>query len=242
VTSERIGSLVLRAYPPATRRARGPEMLSMLLDAGEQSRLAFTRECGSLLVGGLRERAHPHRRRNLLLAPGILIAVLAVGAVAIGVKATRPTQSKSDMRSLAATVAPSLRHGDLVVVAAPQQTSLAYKYLPNGLRYATPLGLDGHPGVTYRHIYSSLAGSYRRALLASVLTTLAPGQHVLLIRPLTAAEGAWTSRRSVLVRLRAAQLEAMLAQDPKLRVVGSAPHEYNGPCCVTDSALLYVET
>ena len=37
--------------------ARGPEMLSMLLDAGGTSGVAFTQECGSVVVGGLRARA-----------------------------------------------------------------------------------------------------------------------------------------------------------------------------------------
>ncbi len=53
---ERIGRGALRAYPPAVRQERGLEMLGMLLDAGEQSRLAFVRESGSLVLGGLRER------------------------------------------------------------------------------------------------------------------------------------------------------------------------------------------
>ena len=53
---ERIGRAALRAYPPATREARGLEMLGMLLDAGEQSNRALVRENGSLVLGGLRAR------------------------------------------------------------------------------------------------------------------------------------------------------------------------------------------
>jgi len=56
VIHERIGRAALRAYPPPVRQARGPEMLGMLLDAGEHSRRAFVRESGSLVLGGLRER------------------------------------------------------------------------------------------------------------------------------------------------------------------------------------------
>jgi hypothetical protein len=56
VIRERIGQAALRAYPPAVRQTRGPEMLGMLLDAGEQSRRALVRESGSLVLGGLRER------------------------------------------------------------------------------------------------------------------------------------------------------------------------------------------
>jgi hypothetical protein len=56
VIRERIGQAALRAYPPAVRQTRGPEMLGMLLDAGEQSNRAFVRESGSLVLGGLRQR------------------------------------------------------------------------------------------------------------------------------------------------------------------------------------------
>jgi hypothetical protein len=56
VIRERIGQAALRAYPPAVRQTRGLEMAGMLLDAGEHSRLAFVRESGSLVLGGLRER------------------------------------------------------------------------------------------------------------------------------------------------------------------------------------------
>lgn len=54
---ERIGQAALRAYPPAVRHARGPEMLGMLADAAEPSIRSFVRESGSLVLGGLRERA-----------------------------------------------------------------------------------------------------------------------------------------------------------------------------------------
>lgn len=54
---ERIGAAALRAYPREARRTRGPEMLSTLLDAGGPSKVAFARESGSLIWGGLRERA-----------------------------------------------------------------------------------------------------------------------------------------------------------------------------------------
>ena len=53
---ERIGQAALRAYPSEARQSRGREMLGMLLDAGEQSTLAFVRESGSLVLGGLHER------------------------------------------------------------------------------------------------------------------------------------------------------------------------------------------
>ena len=75
---ERIGTLVLRAYPAEARLARGPEMLSMLLDAGATSRVAFARECGSLVLSGFRERAAIGVRRHawpLVVVDCVLVAL-----------------------------------------------------------------------------------------------------------------------------------------------------------------------
>jgi hypothetical protein len=237
---ERIGSFVLRAYPPSVRRARGPEMLSMLLDAGEPSRLEFTRECGSLVLGGLRERAHASGLR-LLAAAGMIVAALAVGVFALDLP-TSGRQAQGDMPRLVAQVMTRLRPGDLVFVTEPGQTPLAHKYLPSDMRYATPLGLDSHPGVAYQHTYSRLLSSYSRSKLKRLLTTLAPGQHVLLIRALLASTNTWRSPETAIARARAAQLQELLAQDPKLRVVTWAPRRYRGDCCVHDAALLYVQS
>jgi len=52
-----LGRLALRSYPKAVARSTGPEMLSMMLDAGSESRPAFVRELLSLVFHGLRERA-----------------------------------------------------------------------------------------------------------------------------------------------------------------------------------------
>jgi hypothetical protein len=70
LTGKRIGSLVLRAYPRNFRAARGKEMLGTLLDASEDSTSAFIRGVGSLLIGGLRERA----RENAQVGAGRLVA------------------------------------------------------------------------------------------------------------------------------------------------------------------------
>lgn len=119
-------------------------------------------------------------------------------------------------------------HGDLVLVAQPDQTVLASRYLPTGLRYFMP--------------HSRFASTEPRTALDRVLTSLAPGQQVLFIRPLTEDIAGWSSRRSSLVRQRAAQLGALLAADPDLRIVASAPRRYRGPCCVTDGAVVYVKS
>jgi hypothetical protein len=242
MTRERIGSLVLRAYPRASREVRGPEMLSMLLDAGETSGLEFTRECGSLLVGGLRERTHRRGRSVMIFAAGAVAAIFALGALRVSSTGSSPAHDKNNLRKLAGAMAPRLQHGDLVLLAQPGLTPVAYKYLPAGLRYVTPLGLDNQPGMSPHYTSSNLAGSYPRAYLNWLLKTLASGQRVLFIRALTEGNADWSSHRSALLRLRAAQLGALLQQDRELRVVAWAPHNYHGSCCVTDTAQLYVKS
>lgn len=237
---ERIGAFVLRAYPPSARRARGPEMLSMLLDAGEPSRLEFTRECGSLVIGGLRERAHSGGAR-LLAAAGMIVTALAVGAVALGLTSSG-RQERSNMPRLVAQVMTRLHPGDLVFVTDPGQTPLAHKYLPDDMRYATPLGLDSHPAVAYQHTFSRLVSSYSPSKIERLLTTLTAGEHVLVIRALRASTDTWRTPETSIDRLRAAQLQELLAQDRKLRLVTWAPRRYGGHCCVQDAAMLYVNS
>jgi hypothetical protein len=57
MSRERIARVILRAYPPEITSERGEEILSTLLDAGDESSRAFARECGSLALAGIRERA-----------------------------------------------------------------------------------------------------------------------------------------------------------------------------------------
>jgi hypothetical protein len=78
VIRSRIGSLVLRAYPREIRAARGEEMLGTLLDAREDSEWAFIRGCGSLVLGGWRERSRESARTGpvRLVADGFCQAAL----------------------------------------------------------------------------------------------------------------------------------------------------------------------
>lgn len=52
-----IGGIAIRTYPRQTREARGEEMLGTLLDAGDDSLVAFLRQLVSLVVGGFVARS-----------------------------------------------------------------------------------------------------------------------------------------------------------------------------------------
>lgn len=151
---------------------------------------------------------------------------------------------KSDMRDVAAEIAPYVRAGDLVVVAQPEQAPLAWYSLPAGLRYATMLGPDPHPTyMDWDHAETRLEHSDPRALVDRLVASLAPGQRLVLIRPVTEGEKTWAEKWAALVRLRAAQWGALIGDDAELSPIpGSfAPHNYRGSCCIASSALVYVK-
>ncbi len=190
-----------------------------------------------------------------LVAPLLLLAaftsaragLLGLAAIVISVAfvanaASFSPKYKSDMRDVAGELAPRLAAGDLVLAAAPEQTPLAWYYLPAGLRYATPMGPVGDPStMNWSDAYSRLAHADPRRTLDALVASLAPGQHLLVTRPLTEGATAWKGDWAGLVRRRAAQWGALLAADPRLRPIpgATAPHNYRGSCCVAVSAIVY---
>ena len=186
----------------------------------------------------------------LLLAAFGLSRARLVGWVALGAclvflynPASFTPQYKSDMRDVAAEMAPRLHQGDLVVTAQPEQIALMWYYLPSGLRFATPMGQVSDP--RYWDWVDALQ-RFRRSVPANVLgplvSGLARGQQLLFVRPMTEGAQGWTAPWTQMVRRRAAQWGAILTADVSagiLKPVAWAPHNYRGACCVADSALLY---
>jgi len=115
-------------------------------------------------------------------------------------------QYKSDMRDVAAEMAPLLHQGDLVVSGQPEQVPLTHYYLPSGLRYASTLGPSKDP--TYADWVKALdhlKAARPAATLGPLLATLRPGQQVLFVRPLTEGAHNWSAPWTQLVRRRSAQ-------------------------------------
>lgn len=170
-----------------------------------------------------------------------LVALLLTLAFAANAASFAP-QYKSDLRDVAGELAPYLHAGDLVLVAAPEQSALAYYYLPAGLRFASPMGPIAHPSyMNWVNAYSRLLGSDPRQTLRSLIGSLRPGQRLLYARPLTEGALAWNQAWAGLVRRRAAQIGTLLAADPQLRAIPGAlaPHNYRSACCTADSAIVY---
>jgi mannosyltransferase len=171
-----------------------------------------------------------------------LVAV-ALSVLFVGHLSSYAPQSKSDMRDIAAEVAPLMKQGDVVFFSQPDQTPLAWYYLPSGLRYVTELGPTPDP--TYMNwIYAlkRLRATQPQAAVVSVLASLRPGQRLLYIRPLTEGAKNWKAPWTQLVRRRSAQLGALLQAEVSrgvLRQLSWSPHNYRGSSILADSGVLY---
>jgi hypothetical protein len=182
----------------------------------------------------------------LLLAIGISRAGL-VGAVAmlfVVCFMARPSafepQYKSDMQTIAGEMWPYLHKGDLVVVGQPEQTPLAYYYLPGGLRFANTIGPVAKPSyMNWVDAMKRYRASDPSKVVPAMLNALKPGQQLLFIRPLTEGLANWEAPWTQLVRRRSAQWLEIIGKDKQLVEEAWAPVNYRGSCCIADSAILY---
>jgi hypothetical protein len=183
----------------------------------------------------------------LLIAFGIAraglvgVVALVLSVVFVLAEGSYSPQYKSDMRQIGGELGPVLHRGDLVIVGQPEQTPLAYYYLPGGLRFANTAG-GAVADPTYMNWVGALARlrhTDQRAALLPLIDGLRPGQQLLYIRPLTEGAQNWQAPWTLLVRRRSAQLGAIIASDRQLVPEAWAPHDYQGACCVANSAVLY---
>jgi mannosyltransferase len=210
----------------ALRRGPVPEGVRVLaLAGGVAALLAF--------LGSQLEPAWATRYLAVLFGPALLAlaAVLARGAgwswLALagvaGVWLTSgPAPAKSNVRTVASTVAPALRPGDLVVCTQPEQVPVLVRYLPPGLRFVTPLGGTQEPQVTdWRNGVERLRAGRAPWLLAPHIRHLRPGRRVLLVMPVYGRLSQAPWNRAVRVRTR--EWRAWLRGNPRLRSLGRAP-------------------
>ncbi len=172
---------------------------------------------------------------------GLIALVLSVAFLANQVSYS--PKYKSDMRIVGSEMEPLLHHGDLVIVGQPEQTPLAYYYLPGGLRFANTSG-----GKVADPTYMNWVGALDRikspdwlATETRLINSVKPGQQLLFIRSLTEGAQNWQAPWTIMVRRRSAQWGAIIAGDRQLVPVAVAPHNYPGACCIADSAVLYTK-
>lgn len=121
------------------------------------------------------------------LARGGRVAVAGLAVVAfltapIGVKV--PPYQKSNAKAVADSASTLLRPGDLVLSPDLQLVPLLANYLPDGLRYATTLGVvpDEHV-VDWRHSMDRLRRSDPAETVQPLVEGLPEGRRVLLVCP-----------------------------------------------------------
>jgi mannosyltransferase len=246
-----VGAVVGAAPLFARARRRTPDALALwALVAAPGVMLAVLRASTLVTTGWASRYMAPAVAPLVLLAAltcararvvGVAVIVLCVAFLA-NPSSFAPSY-KSDMRDIAAELGPTLRPGDLVVSAQPEQTALAWYYLPSGLRYASTVGVMKDPSyMNWTGAMGRLRSIDPRVTVATLVATLKPGQQLLYVRPLTEGAKNWDSPWTQLVRRRSAQWGQILTGDVAagtLRPVASAPHNYRGACCVADSATLY---
>jgi mannosyltransferase len=155
---------------------------------------------------------------------------------------TYAPQHKSDMQDIGGEMGPLMHKGDLVIVGQPEQTPLAYYYLPAGLRFSSTIGPVKDPSfVDWINAMARYRAAIPSKVLPPMLNDLKKGQQVLFIRPLTEGETGWDAPWTSEIRTRSAQWGKILSDDKQLSVEAWAPHNYLGSCCVADSAILYVK-
>ena len=117
------------------------------------------------------------RARHLGLAALALVAVMHAAQAA--------PDRKSNVRDVAASLAPMLRAGDTVVSTQPEQVPVLSYYLPDGLRYATLTGPLDDLGVTdWRDGTERLEATDPQADLRPLLDRVAPGSRLAVIVPI----------------------------------------------------------
>jgi hypothetical protein len=173
-------------------------------------------------------------------AKGVGLIALILVVIFWANPASYTPQYKSDMRDVAAEMAPRLHPGDLVISGQPEQVPLMWYYLPAGLRFADTTGPSSDPqSMNWIHALQRLRDTRPATALGSLLAGLRTGQQVLFVRPMTEGAQSWEAPWTQLVRRRSAQWGAILGSDPHFKAVAWAPHNYRGACCVGDSAILY---
>lgn len=119
---------LLVTYPPAYRRAHGEEILGTLLEAARpDQQLPAPREAASLLLGGLRTRAHQAATQSprRLWADGLHLGVLLIVLVNLGHALQTPSPFPLWIALVAVTALAVLRGWTRTALVAATITALA---------------------------------------------------------------------------------------------------------------------
>jgi uncharacterized membrane protein len=153
------------------------------------------------------------------------IAALVVLAIIWWSPRVAELNAKSNVREVAHRVLlRPVGPGDLVVSTHPEQVPVLRYYLGDGFRYADPMGPVADPRVMdWRDALTRLKASRPSRVENELVTTLRPGQALILVQPILRAYYAWRAPWTAQVRRRAIQWERVLQRDDRLRRVEALP-------------------
>ena len=219
------GLLALAVLALLRRRRASDEVRVLALIGAVAAALAF--------LGSQVEPAWAPRYLAVLFGPLLLALAavlsrgnrwtwLALAGVAGAWLVSGPAPAKSNVRTVAATLGPQVRAGDLVASTQPEQVPVLYRYLPEGALFLTPLGTVADPRLTdWRDGVARLRAGSAERVLAPLVDRMAPGRRLLLVMPVyrRPSQAPWSRA----VRIRTRDWRAWLRADPRLRSLGSAP-------------------
>jgi hypothetical protein len=167
----------------------------------------------------------------LLLLGGAALArlgppgIVAAAAVACAWALDLDPGEKSNVAGASSALSAQLEPGDLVVSTQPEQVPVLAHYLPDGLRYATPLGPVADPGIMdWRNALPRLRTSRPEGALAPLLDALPAGARVLLVAPEVGDGERWRAPWTRLVAARTGEWATALGADPRFqRLHGAFP-------------------
>lgn len=141
--------------------------------------------------------------------------------------------AKSNAHYVAATLAPQLRRGDLVISTQPEQLPVLSYYLRRddpGLTYATPFGVQRDLGVTdWRDGAAHFDRTGVDTQLLPLLKRIPVGGQVLLVNPIVYNPERWTAPWTSHVRDRAIEYEGVMRGDPRFELTATVPQYFTYP-------------
>jgi mannosyltransferase len=149
--------------------------------------------------------------------------VALVVLVALWAPAPRPLEG-GDAFELGRAAGPLMQRGDLVVATPFAQIPALARYLPGGLRYASPLGPVHDPRVVdWRDAVHHLERARMSRTLLPLLDHVRVGSNVLLVVPVAWDPRSGQTALGRLERRRSAQYEAQLLDNPRFAVIATLP-------------------
>ena len=185
---------------------------------------------------------------NLLLAGVGLSRAGRLGQAALVVLALLwafypSPDSKSNVHWLATTIGQQMHRGDLVISTQPEQVPVLHYYLPAGMTYATPFGVQRDTGVTdWRDGTGHFDDTDADHQLLPLLARLRVGQQVLFVKPIVLNAARWRAPWTSRIRDRTVEYDGLLRGDPRFELLQTIPQNYRNPGPIPLQGLLFVKT